>query len=125
MKCTRTLQMDAALFNAIPPIRALPRPTRVPLSFAQQRLWFHSRLTGGRDACHLQMGLRLRGNLDHAALQSALDGLVARHEVLRTTIVAEDDEPFQRVGPADVGLPLKQVDVTLGAPAEATLAIDQ
>ncbi|SEI21500.1 hypothetical protein SAMN05216228_10788 [Rhizobium tibeticum] len=59
MKSTRTLQInpvDAAILSAIPPIRALPRPTRVPLSFAQQRLWFHSRLTGGRDDCHLQVG---------------------------------------------------------------------
>ncbi|MFA1676786.1 condensation domain-containing protein [Rhizobium mongolense] len=126
MKCTRTLKItpaDAALLSAIPPIKVLPRPTQVPLSFAQQRLWFHSRLTGGRDACHLQMRLRLRGKLDDAALQSALDGLVARHEVLRTTIGVDGDEPFQRVGPANVGLALKQDDVILGADVEATLAM--
>ncbi|CDM60193.1 condensation domain-containing protein [Rhizobium favelukesii] len=126
MKCTRTLQInpaDAALLSAIPPIRGLPRPTRVPLSFTQERLWFHSRLTGGGDACHLQIRLRLRGQLDDAALQTALDGLVVRHEVLRTTIGVDGGKPFQRVGPADVGLPLKHDDVTLRVDGEAALAI--
>ncbi|MER8912064.1 condensation domain-containing protein [Mesorhizobium sp. M0854] len=105
-----------------PPIEALPRPSRVPLSFPQQRLWFLSRLAGGSGACHIQMGLRLRGELDEAALQSALDGLVARHEVLRTTFGVEDGEPFQQIGPADVGLPLKRDDLTAVADVEATLA---
>ncbi|UVK35765.1 hypothetical protein LHFGNBLO_005961 (plasmid) [Mesorhizobium sp. AR10] len=107
--------------SAIPPIEALPRPSRVPLSFSQQRLWFPSRLAGGREACHIQMGLRLRGELDEAALQSALDGLVVRHEVLRTSFGVEDGEPFQRIGPADVGLPLKRDDLTAAADVGATV----
>ncbi|WP_244541520.1 condensation domain-containing protein [Rhizobium tibeticum] len=52
-----------------------------------------------------------------------MDGLVVRHEVLRTTIGVDGDEPFQRVGPAGVGLPLKHDDVTLAADANATLAM--
>ncbi|ESY79347.1 lysine 2,3-aminomutase [Mesorhizobium sp. LNHC221B00] len=94
----------------------------MPLSFPQQRVWFLSRLGEGSEACHIQMGLRFRGELDEAALQSALDGLVARHEVLRTTFGVEAGEPFQRIGPADVSLPLKRDDLTAAADVEATLA---
>ncbi|MER9965097.1 condensation domain-containing protein [Mesorhizobium sp. M0045] len=101
MKLARTIQinaMDVAPLSAVPPIEALPRPSRVPLSFPQQRLWFLSRLAGGSEAWHIQMRLRLRGELDEAALQSALDGLVARHEVLRTSFGVEDGEPADRAG---------------------------
>ncbi|MER8556963.1 condensation domain-containing protein [Mesorhizobium sp. M1217] len=114
--------INTVLLSAVPPIEALPRPSRVPLSFPQQRAWFLSRLEGGRQAWHIQMGLRLRGELDEAALQSALNGLVTRHEVLRTTIGVEAGEPFQRIRPADVGLPLKRDDLTAAADVEGTLA---
>ncbi|MER9896441.1 condensation domain-containing protein, partial [Mesorhizobium sp. M0119] len=125
MKLARTIQIDgidAALPSAVPPIEALPRPSRVPVSLPQQRLWFLSRLAGGSEAVHIQMGLRLCGDLNEAALQPALDGLVARHKVLRTTFGAEDGEPFQRLGPANVGVPLKRDDPTAAADVEATLA---
>ncbi|MER9191577.1 condensation domain-containing protein [Mesorhizobium australicum] len=108
--------------SGVPPIEALPRPSRVPLSFAQQRLWLLSRLEGSRDFWYIQMGLRLRGELNEAALHSALNGLVARHDVLRTTFGVEDGEPFQRIGPAHVCLPLKRDNLTAAADVETTLA---
>ncbi|WP_292506055.1 condensation domain-containing protein [Mesorhizobium sp.] len=114
-------EKDAAPLSAAPPVEALPRPSRVPLSFRQQRLWILSHLADGSEPRHIQMGLRLRGDLDEAALQSALDGLVARHEVLRTTFGVQDGEPFQRIGPAKVGLPLKRNDLT-AADAEPALS---
>ncbi|MER8764309.1 condensation domain-containing protein [Mesorhizobium sp. M0968] len=113
MKLARTIQnntIDLAL-SAVPPIEALPRQSRVPLSLPQQRLWFLSHRKGGNKADLIYVGLRLRGELDEAALQSALDGLVARHEVLRTSFGVKDGEPFQRIGPADIGLPLKRDDL--------------
>ncbi|TIS39158.1 condensation domain-containing protein [Mesorhizobium sp.] len=125
MKLAQTTQIneiDAALLSAAPAVEALPRPSRVPLSFRQHRLWILSHLSGGSVARHIQMVLRLRGELDEAALQSALDGLVARHEVLRTTFGVQDGEPFQRIGPADVGLPLKRNDLTAAADAEPALS---
>lgn len=124
MKLPRTIQIiavDAAL-NAVPQIEALPRPSQVPLSFSQQRLWYLSRLAGGSEPCHIQMGLRFRGELDEAALQSALDGLVARHEALRTTFRMENGEPFQYIRPVNVGLPLKRDDLTAAADAKAALS---
>lgn len=123
MKLIRTIQINAtdAVLSAFPTLGALPRPSWVPLSFSQQRLWFRSRLADGSEGSHIQMGLRLCGELDEATLQSALDRLVARHEVLRTTFGVEDGEPFQRIGRADVGLPLKRDDLTT-ADVEVMLA---
>nr|WP_170961544.1 MULTISPECIES: condensation domain-containing protein [Rhizobium] len=124
MNFARTLPInaiDAALFGAVPPIEALPRPQRVPLSLSQER-WFSSRPVDGSRARHVQMELRLRGELNEAVLQSSLDGLVARHEMLRTTFGVDDGRPFQRIGPSDVRLPLKRDDLTAAADVEATLA---
>ena len=60
---------------------------RLPLSFAQQRLWFLAQMEGASEAYHMPFGLRLKGELDRAALRRALDRIVARHEALRTTFV--------------------------------------
>ncbi|WP_027163271.1 condensation domain-containing protein [Mesorhizobium sp. WSM1293] len=123
MNLAQTIQTNgyAALLGAVPPIEALPRPSLVSVSFRQQRLCFLSRLGGGSEVRHRQIGLQLRGELDQAILQSALDGLAGRDEVLRTTVGVEDGQPFQRVGPADAGLPLKRDDLG-AADAEARIA---
>ncbi|HYH80100.1 MAG TPA: amino acid adenylation domain-containing protein [Longimicrobium sp.] len=82
-------------------IEPAPRGERVPLSFAQQRLWFVEQMGGTGGAYHLPKRLRMRGTLDHAALSAALERLVARHESLRTTFAHVDDEPEQRIAPAE------------------------
>ena len=62
-------------------IEPLPdRTGRLELSFAQQRLWFLSRLAGVSEAYHMPLAMALTGPLDRAALTRALDTLVARHE---------------------------------------------
>ncbi|WP_435242580.1 SDR family NAD(P)-dependent oxidoreductase [Streptomyces cucumeris] len=68
-----------------------------PTSYAQQRMWFFHRLERGNPFYNIPLALRLTGGMDHDALRSALGDLVARHEVLRTTFVERDGEPFQRV----------------------------
>ncbi|MEW5929249.1 MAG: amino acid adenylation domain-containing protein, partial [Gemmatimonadota bacterium] len=85
------------------PRRSLPGPW--PLSFAQQRLWVVDRLEPGSAAYNLPYALRLRGELDSAALRASLDALVARHESLRTTFAEGEDGPVQVVhAPAPVAL---------------------
>ncbi|MER8349351.1 condensation domain-containing protein, partial [Acinetobacter baumannii] len=70
---------------AAPPLRPLPRSGRLPLSFAQQRLWFVHRLDPESAAYHSPKALRLRGPLDVAAVAATTGEVVRRHEVLRTT----------------------------------------
>ncbi|MEV4313136.1 amino acid adenylation domain-containing protein [Actinocrispum sp. NPDC049592] len=87
------------------------------LSFAQRRLWILDQLRPGGTEYLISTGLRLTGSLDSGALRLALDGLVARHEILRTRYAVIDDEPVQVIdspGPAA----LSEVDLTQLSPAE-------
>jgi amino acid adenylation domain-containing protein len=78
-----------------------------PLSFAQQRLWFLAQLDPNSPHYNEPKALRMRGELNVPVLQRALEALVARHEVLRTTIAATDGQPFQVIAaPRSVPLPV-------------------
>jgi hypothetical protein len=80
---------------ALHPIEGVPREDGVPLSFAQQRLWFLDQLQPGSAAYNLSAALKLRGNLDVGALHRILQALVDRHEALRTTFGTRAGEPVQ------------------------------
>ncbi|MEU9191385.1 condensation domain-containing protein, partial [Streptomyces sp. NPDC048484] len=101
--------------------RALPltpaaREGALPLSFAQQRLWFLDQLTPGSTAFNLLSPLPLGGDVDVAALDAALNAMVARHEVLRTRLVADSDGVAQQVidAPVRVALPVADVSEEMG-----------
>jgi amino acid adenylation domain-containing protein len=85
--------------KAINPLSRQSRPEDLPLSFAQQRLWFIDQLEKSSTEYNLPVALRLRGNLDRPALQRALETIVQRHEVLRTRFVKKNGSPVQVVLP--------------------------
>ncbi|MCF1598956.1 non-ribosomal peptide synthetase, partial [Streptomyces muensis] len=74
-----------------------PRPRRLPLSYAQQRLWFLHRFEGPSAAYNSPVALRLSGVLDRTALKNALADLTARHETLRTVLAEDAEGPHQIV----------------------------
>ena len=78
---------------------ARPRLDRVPMSYAQQRLWFIDRLEGPSARYNLPITRRLTGPLDAEALQLALTDVAGRHEVLRTVLTEVDGQPVQVVRP--------------------------
>ena len=89
---------------------AQPRPERVPLSYAQSRLWFIDQLEGTSSEYHVPAALRLRGALNAAALEAAINANVERHESLRTYFAVVDGEPVQMIAPAlRVALPIQEL----------------
>ncbi len=99
------------------PLSPVSRTDDLPLSFAQQRLWFLDQLEPGSLFNNIPTAIRLSGALDIAALGRALDEIVRRHEVLRTTFSTADGRPVQVIHPA-AGVPLP-VDDLSGLPADA------
>ncbi|MFH9728720.1 condensation domain-containing protein, partial [Streptomyces sp. NPDC017254] len=94
-----------------------PRPERVPLSYAQQRLWFLNRFEGPSATYNIPVALRLDGPLDREALRLALSDVVARHESLRTVFAEDADGAYQIVRSVDdVRFELSVVEV---APEES------
>ncbi|HEY0735635.1 MAG TPA: amino acid adenylation domain-containing protein, partial [Herpetosiphonaceae bacterium] len=112
---------------AVPNVPLLPQPRDgrpLPLSFAQQRLWFLQQLDPASSAYHLPTVVRLHGLLDVAALQQALTALVARHEMLRTVVAGRAGQPVQVIAPT-VDVPLPVVDVPADVDDAALRALIQ
>jgi amino acid adenylation domain-containing protein len=105
-----SLRIEAAIRDgaaAPPPIVPVPRTGPLPLSFAQQRLWFIDRLEPGGSAYNLPMAIRLEGDLRPAALAAALSEVVRRQEALRTRFVEVAGEAAQVIDPpVRVSLPV-------------------
>jgi amino acid adenylation domain-containing protein/non-ribosomal peptide synthase protein (TIGR01720 family) len=86
----------------LPPIEKAPRDGRLPLSFAQRRLWFLAQLEPESAAYNIPAAVSIRGELNLDALCRAFNSIIERHEVLRTTFVSDDSEPAQVIAPGRV-----------------------
>ncbi|HEU0178137.1 MAG TPA: amino acid adenylation domain-containing protein, partial [Blastocatellia bacterium] len=93
-----------------PPLRPVPRAGDLPLSFAQQRLWFLDQLEPGNPFYNVSGAALMRGRLDVGALRASINSVVARHEALRTRFVATDGEPAQIIEP-EVEIELAETDL--------------
>ncbi|BAZ69369.1 nonribosomal protein synthetase [Fischerella sp. NIES-4106] len=91
-------------------IQPVSRNQEIPLSFAQQRLWFLNQWEGENASYNESIAVRLKGLLNLSALQHSLNEIVRRHEVLRTTFVCIDGKPIQTISP-DLHLSLSVIDL--------------
>ncbi|HEV3052446.1 MAG TPA: amino acid adenylation domain-containing protein, partial [Longimicrobium sp.] len=106
----------AAAPSAAPALVRAPRDRPIPLSFAQEAVWFFEQLVPGLTAYHAQAVIRVHGALDVAALERSLEEIVRRHEIFRTTFPLQDGAPVQRIhAPWSVRLPVHDL-----APVEET-----
>jgi len=102
-------RLDAArgTGSALPEVTAVDRTGSLPLSFAQERMWFLERLEPAAGVYNMPVRIRLRGRVNVEALRRALEYVVHRHEALRTIIREEGDDAVQVVQPpARFDLPL-------------------
>ena len=104
------LSQHLGVGKARTPLRHQSRPERVPLSFAQQRLWFLYRMEGPSPTYNIPFALRLHGAMDSDALAMALADVVARHETLRTIFPENDGLPFQHILPAEEARPALTIE---------------
>jgi non-ribosomal peptide synthetase component F len=93
LKIEQALRTGAG--TEVPPIVTVGRDRPLPLSFAQQRLWFIDQLEPGSSSYNVPAAVRLSGGLNVAALERTLSEIIRRHEVLRTTFAVRDGEPVQ------------------------------
>ncbi|NUS95007.1 MAG: amino acid adenylation domain-containing protein, partial [Nocardia sp.] len=115
-----------------PPLVAQPRPTRVlpsgevvqriPLSLAQQRMWFLNWFDSGSKAYNIPMVIRLTGQLDIPAMRQAVGDLVARHEVLRTVYPETESGPMQVILPVSGAVPELEVRPVAADAVAATVS---
>ncbi|HEY7767045.1 amino acid adenylation domain-containing protein, partial [Longimicrobium sp.] len=118
----RVGEMRRAGLPALPPVVPVERTGALPLSFAQERLWFLERLAPGSTTYNISMAWRLGGALDEAALERSLGEIVRRHESLRTIFAEVDGSPVQVIAPfGGFALPVEDLSELTEADRQAAV----
>lgn len=108
--------------GTLAPIARVNREKDLPLSFAQQRLWFIDQISSRNTVYNIQVAVRLTGRLDHLALEKALNEIIMRHEVLRTTVAVRAGLPVQVIAPEySISLPLAENSETPAIERQTTI----
>ncbi|MBD2567364.1 non-ribosomal peptide synthetase [Anabaena lutea] len=107
-----------------PPILPVSRENHLPLSFAQQRLWFIEQLQPNNAAYNITSAVRVLGNLNITALESCLNEIIKRHESLRTTFIAVEGLPIQVIT-ENLQLSLPVIDLQTLSKSEQETQIQQ
>jgi amino acid adenylation domain-containing protein len=116
------LEKQGALASVEQKIARRATHNSAPLSFTQQQLWFLNQLEPESPAYNQPKAIQLKGQLNAGTLKKALEGIVARHEVLRTTFLSLDGRPVQVIGAAQsIELPIIDLSAVAGEEAEANL----
>src|SRR5207237_362993 len=105
-------------------IAPVDRTGEIPQSFSQQRMWFLHEFEPNSVGYNSCFGLRLLGELDEPALKAALDGVVSRHESLRTTFDSVDGRGVQLVH-STVDVPWRVLDLADSAPQDRDGYLDR
>jgi amino acid adenylation domain-containing protein len=100
-----------------PVLQRIAREQMMPLSFAQQRMWFLDQLEPGTPLYNVAYVTRLTGELNAGALEKSLNEIVRRHETLRTTFVSDEGQPSQQIAP-ELSIPLVFTDVSHSGTSE-------
>ncbi|MEL7244629.1 MAG: condensation domain-containing protein, partial [Cyanobacteria bacterium J06573_2] len=105
-------------------IPTTPRTDKLPLSFAQQRLWFLEQLQPGSSVYHIPTAVRLTGSLNVEVLQQVINTIIQRHEVLRTNFKTVDEELIQVTSPTKEII-LNSINLQLIPKAEQEIKVKQ
>ena len=108
----------------LPPITPGDHQERIPLSFAQQRLWFLNQFEPQSPSYHIPAILRMDGDLQIGALEQSLSEIRRRHEILRSIFPRPDGQPFQAVSPPQP-LDSRLIDLSLVLGEEVEEAIER
>jgi amino acid adenylation domain-containing protein/non-ribosomal peptide synthase protein (TIGR01720 family) len=110
--------------DGTPQLRRVSRDQELPLSFAQQRLWFLDQLSPGSASYHIPLAVRLKGTLDVTVLERCLNEIVQRHESLRTSIQTVEGQPRQVISEkVEVSVPI--VDLSQRDQDECDLEVER
>lgn len=113
-------QAKATTFTSLTQIQPISRQQELPMSFAQQRLWFLEQLEGASPTYNIPVNLRLRGHLHIALLEKSLMAMIQRHEVLRTTFTVNNGTPCQEIAPHLI-VPLQVINLQFLSAAEQSV----
>ncbi|MEN9519381.1 MAG: NcpA, partial [Cyanobacteriota bacterium] len=92
-------QQREGMESTIPPLQVVERDEKIPLSFAQQRLWFLDQLEPESGVYNISAAIRIEGQLNQEVLAQSFSEIIRRHEVLRTNFVKQDEEAVQIIHP--------------------------